>query len=570
MERRRPDVQEQEEEDESSRPEDESQSLLDSIRSLDVSDSESDDASSKISTDLHKMIRKRKWNKLIKAVDQLLRKGTDHDRRSALTKCNKYGESTLHVATWNAPAAIVSSMLQLVPPDEAKDFVLEVDNNGNTVLHFACASLEQQDEFAVVREIASMAPEAIELQNRDGDSPLHSLMSSKAFHRSPDFVLEAMAEDLITLLLDMKRSAGVLGNNEAATLLHVAIASEAHERVLMRLIHLAPESIIRADEQGMLPIHYLAAFGGTLPWTVAQEILRLFPECVHRRTNNGDTPLHLLVENSMKYLNDIGVLHRNTTKLAELLVGSSRSKDCPLTAQNNHKLTPLHIAALRDTPNQLLKVLLSLPGGEYATAITAEFQATPVHLLCASPDVSFRLEALEALASTKACSMFDSIGRTPLVIAVQNEKASKEVITTLLEIYPRAATMPCRAGHLPIHLAVQKENADIAIVKVLLAVHPTIARAVNGQRNTPLHEAAIHGAPIKVLALLLEKYPDAIQEMNKKGQRPLNCARERNAPTAVLDLLDETTMSMSSTFRPRHLSFSSGPYIPGGSSMAEF
>lgn len=545
-------------------------SLYSSQRSLDASDSETDsDENSRIRVDLHRMIRKKKWRRLTKAVESLLREGKDHERRSALTKCNRYGESTLHVAAWNAPASIVKSMLLLMPPDEAGDFVLEVDNSGNTVLHFACASLEHVEELGIVREIASIAPEALEMQNRDGDTPLHSLLSSKVFRQSSDFVMEAAAEDLITSLLGMNDSPGLLRNNEAATLLHVAIASEAYERVLMRLLQLIPESVNFTDDQGMLPIHYFASFGGTLPWTVAQEIIRLFPECIHCRTSNGDTPLHLLVENAHKFLNDLGILHRNTTKLAELLIGSSRSKDSPLTAQNSHKLTPLHIAALRDTPVQLTKLLLSFPGGDFATAVTAEFDATPVHLLCASADVSDRIDTLEALASSKACSMFDSMGRTPLVIAVQNERASKEVIAHLLEVYPRAATMRCKAGHLPVHLAVQKPNSDFAIVKLLLSIHPKIARAVNANRNTPLHEAAIHGAPIAVLSLLLERYPDAIQEMNHKGQRPLNCARERNAPTAVLDLLDETTMSLSSSLRPRHLSFSSGPSVSGGS-MAEF
>ncbi|GKY98532.1 hypothetical protein MPSEU_000810300 [Mayamaea pseudoterrestris] len=539
---------------------------------LDDSNSNDDDsnASAKLrNQDFHRLIRKQKWRRLAKATDYLLRVGSDYDHRSALTKCNKYGESTLHVAAWNVPSAIFTTMLQLVPENEASDFLLEVDNNGNTVLHFACASLEHQEDFAVVRKVANMAPEALDVQNREGDTPLHALVSSKGFQRCSDFVLEAMAEEIITLLLEVKKSSELLLNNEGANLLHVAVACEAHERVLMRLIQLDPESVKQADEQGMLPIHYLAAFGGTLPWTVAQECIRLLPECVHHRTSSGDTPLHLLVQHATNYLNEMGVLHRNTTKLAELLIGSSRSREMPLLAQNSRKLTPLHIAAVRNTPTQLTRLLLSVPGGEYATAVSAEFEATPIHLLCAAPDVSERLDTLEILATSKACCMFDSIGRTPLVIAVQNETASKELISHLLEVYPRAATMPCRAGNLPVHLAVQKQNIDVSIVKQLLAVHPKIARAVNASRNTPLHEAAIHGAPAPVIALLLEKYPDAIQEQNKKGQRPLNCARERKAPTDVLDLLDETTMSLTSTLHPIQLSFSSSPLVPGRS-MAEF
>lgn len=542
---------------------------------LDLSDSDSDkdNRTNNLHVDIHKLIRKKKWKKIIKTTTYLMKKGSEDDRRSALTKCNKYGESTMHVAAWNAPSEVVRALLQLVPVNENSDFLAAVDNNGNTVLQFACASMKPSDEFVLIRDMISMAPEVIEILNRDEDSPLHLLVSSSAFRRSSDFAIEAAAEELITFFFKTSCSGGVVCNKEAATPLHVAIASGAHERVLMRLIQIAPDSLEMADEQGMLPIHYLAAFGGTMPWTVAQEMICLFPDCLLYRTSSGDTPLHLLVQKAAEYLNDNGVFERNTTKLAELLVGTSAgSKASPLTAQNIRKLTPLHLAALHRTPSQLMRLLLSFPGAGYATAVTAEFGATPVHLVCASPSVSSNLDTIEALASPKACSMFDSYGRTPLVIAVQNESANAEVIAHLVEVYPRAATMPCPGGHLPVHLALQRANVDADIIRALVSVHPKLARAKSAKGNTPLHEAALNNAPIAVFRLLLERYPDAIQDVNKQRQRPLDCAGERMCPFEIMNLLDETTISLSgSSPQPtgRRLFFPVSVDNPGVS-LAEF
>jgi len=502
-------------------------------------------------TDLHPFFRKCDWKSLLESIKVLQRSADSTDLEEVFTSLNGDGETILHTCAWKAPPRLALMLLELVPMDRRKEFLLMLDSHGNTPLHLACANLDERVEFAVIKNILLLAPEALEIPNFYGDSPLHLLVTSPAFAKSPDFSVEAAAEEAITSLLMMVGYLATQKNQSGATLLHCAIAHGAHERVLVKLLNLAGEAASIADSRGMLPVHYVAAFGGT-PWTFVGQLIWANPSSITHQTQNGDTPLHLLASNSLKHIkNKEKFVDRNTTKLAELLVGSGAEDVSPLMVQNNEKMSPLHCCALFDTPPQLTRVIMESPLAQSASALTTEFGATALHLACASSSVSDSLANVELLATRQACSVKDSNNRTPLMVAVQNPKASGEVIKALCNTYSEAAAMSLSRGHLPLHLAVQGKRIKSSVVRALVKAYPESVNLVTRSGNTALHEACAANAQASVLEFLIDRNRDALLLQNKHGETPLDLAIASGATQETISLLDGSSLpkrSVRSTY----------------------
>jgi len=519
---------------------------------------EATEEASSASNLLHRYLRTAEWKLLLEAILKLQSAG-QNTIQSALSCRNELGETPLHVAAWKAPPRLALLMLELVPTDVCKQLLLTVDDDGNTPLHLACANLDETVEFAVIKNVLLLAPDSLEMQNLYGDTPLHLLVCSKAFAKSSNFAVEAAAEEATTSLLMMVGHLAIVKNDCGLTLLHIAIAHGAHERVLVKLLSLGPAAAQVRDQRGMLPVHYVAAFGGT-PWTFVRQLLQTSAESCTAQTENGDTPLHLLMSNAKKNLvqpKKHRFVNRNTIKLAELFVGgktpsnssgssgSSRGggggdTNSPLLVLNTEYLTPLHCCALFDTPPQLTKSIMSSPYAKQASVLTTQFGATALHLACASSRVADSLNNLEAIATPEACDIKDFNDRTPLMVAVQNSRATGDVIKTLTEAYPKGAAISSELGLLPLHLAVQSSKVRESTLRPLLEAYPDSVYHVTKTGNTALHEACAHGAPPAVLRLLIMKNPGAVKVVNDAGGKPVDCALKGNAKEDILALLGDS------------------------------
>lgn len=403
------------------------------------------------------------------------------------------------------------------------------------------------------------------------------LMASRAFQKSTggdaddDAAVEEAAEQAIVSLLLMTPSASTAActqNGNGATLLHVAVCADVHERVLARLLALAPRSAKVPDRRGFLPLHFAAAFG-TAPWQVVEEMIRLHPDSTSIQTDEtGDTPLHLLMSNSHKFVcaipedaggddggkkkkkkrkkkkdGDSYAVDENTIKLAELLLSTSENAKlpAPILIRNHEDLNPLHAAALFNTPVQLTRILMESSGGAQAVAQTTSYggDRTALHLACASRKVSKCAGNVEVLSSREACAAVDEQGKTPLAVAAQNRKVTKKVVKTLTSTYPEAASVPTPTkGYLPIHLAVRNTKSKPTVIKALLNACPDAVRAVTNKGNTPLHEACKYGAPRPVVELLIDEYPGALSVENKSHELPIDRARANGATRDTITLLD--------------------------------
>lgn len=497
--------------------------------------------------DLHALITEGEWKQLRKALERMHEEASEEDLAEVFGRRNSEGETPLHTAAWKASTKIVVQMLNLVPEYDRDHYVLAVDHFGNTPLHLACANLVRGGDVQRIKNLVRLGPEALEMPNQHGDTPMHLLMMSSALQRADDFKAEAVAEDLVDSLFKLCRS-GLLGNQSGATLLHVSIALSTYERVQHRLLELEPAAAKVVDHHGLLPIHYVAAFG--TPWTVAERLLEIYPASINCTTKDGDTPLHLLMSNSHKFLKPDGkFVDRNTTKIAELLVGDGSSKS-PVLTKNKDQLNPLHAAALFNVPVQLTKIQMDSAGGKMASLDPSASGATALHLACASRVGKKAVENVQTLCSREACAMQDCKGRTPLVVAVKNHKVSRKTVKCLVKQYPEAANQASSNGHLPLHYAVQSKKAKESIVKTLLKAHPEGAKAVTNKGNTPLHEACKHRAPCEVVKMLVEKNPSAKDVPNKNHELPIDRARAKSAPKKVLALLGG---SVGTSVRPTHL-----------------
>jgi hypothetical protein len=220
---------------------------------------------------------------------------------------------------WKAPAALTLFLLEL-RSNELSVLCMARDADGNTALHLFCANVDsfEKRELVLLKHLVQGAPRSLQLPNSEGDTPLHLLVASKACS-SGETSSEATAARAVSILLDESVDAAIIQDASGATPLHVAISHGSYELVLMKLLEVAPVASKVADERGMLPLHYVAAFWQT-PFGPVDLLVRANPEALTATTVNGDTPLHLLISNNP---GDVERLDSSMMKIVELLAGMS-------------------------------------------------------------------------------------------------------------------------------------------------------------------------------------------------------------------------------------------------------
>jgi ankyrin repeat protein len=471
-------------------------------------------------------------------------------------------------------------MIRLLPRDSHEISVLMGirDGEGNTPLHLCCGNLEYREGcvdycLLALKDIVKVAPaKAWSMQNSEGDTPLHMLVtsqlctadvvSSSIGSNSSSHQLLASASnasklalEAVDLALFSSTEALTVKDRTGATPLHASIANGSHACVIEALMNAVPSAAMVADGRGMLPLHYAAAFGRASVNTV-KRLVAENPQALVQPDNDGDIPLHLVVSNATSESEggsrrgsagggaagdsgDNGKMDKNRLKIVELLMHASlRDGDAtsPILATNREKLTPLHCCALFDAPPQISKLLMKHPNANAASSVTNSFGATPLHLAAAQPGVSQSIATVLAIGTPDAAAVQDRLKRTPLHVAAQNTYATNLLIKTLAELNPEAAAIKTQRGHLPLHLAAQSQAKE-PVIRALIKAYPAAAEARNKSNNTPLHDAAKYRASLGVVKLLLDAYPGALYVQNQYGNLPLHCATAYQAPGEVVQLL---------------------------------
>jgi ankyrin repeat protein len=530
---------------------------------------------------LHSALEKSDWNTLNSTLMALSKSNNNSDMAAQLSVPHPIeGGTALHVAAWKAPPALFVKMIRLLPRDAREISVLMGirDGEGNTPLHLCCGNLEYRDGcddycLMALKEIVKVAPaKAWSMQNSEGDTPLHMLVTSHLC--TSDMVMSGGNSSSTRLLASVSSASklaleavdlALFSGTEALTMqekptgatpLHVALANGAHACVIEALLEAAPSVAVLEDSRGMLPLHWAAAFGRTSS-SVVKRLIEENPQALVHPSNDGDIPLHLVVANAQ--INggetnrrsstggtdsDSSKVDKNRLKMVELLMqdagraASLRDGDTtsPILMTNREKLTPLHCCALFDAPPQISKLLMKHPDANEASSVTNSFGATPLHLAAAQPGVSQSIATVLAIGTPDAACVQDRLKRTPLHVAAQNTYATNLLIKTLAELNPEAAAVKTQRGHLPLHLAAQSQAKE-PVIRALVKAYPAAAEARNKSNNTPLHDAAKYRASIGVVKLLLDAYPGALYVQNQYGNLPLHCATAYQAPSDVVQLL---------------------------------
>ena len=318
--------------------------------------------------DLHDDMDKSEWTTLHKHLVLLFAK--PEMIPEAMKKIKPLDSSTpLHRAVWLAPPAL--TLLLILLGDSCREVFEILDNDGNTPLHLCAANLQisianekpfrKHDDSKVadntpadekgievintkiLTSLVDASPEVAKKQNAGGDTPLHLLVSSPQastlFHKSYQGI-----EEVLSSLVKADKNICKLQNGTGATPLHIAISNRCSDLILNQLIDYCPDCCAIRDKQGMLPLHYVAAFGHISLRSV-KKIVDVYPEAIHQTSLNGDTPLHVGLSNALvTMVNDNGKLKRRSLKLFEFLVVRSDQnseldqKTDPLLICNNEKV----------------------------------------------------------------------------------------------------------------------------------------------------------------------------------------------------------------------------------------
>jgi len=318
------------------------------------------------------------------------------------------GSTPLHTAAWKAPSILALSIIRLLPPTDAGDRIfVTVDMDGNTPLHLCCANLSPFYDsntaktsfpfldLSVLELLLQKAPQALEIQNDEGDTPLHLFVGSPAACYS-DTYTETSSLKALSIILDHLPSPETALSQDmtGASSLHLAVANHANKLILAKLLDAAPDACKAEDEHGMLPLHYVAAYLNA-PAPIVKKMLDIYPNGAYHKTENGDTALHLVVRNTANSPGELAniffrtfdstkQLDSNIKDIVSFFMDENSTQDIsPLLIANREKLTPLHCCALFNAPTNITRLLMKHPHALRAASMQNAFGATALHLAVA-------------------------------------------------------------------------------------------------------------------------------------------------------------------------------------------
>ena len=411
--------------------------------------------------------------------------------------------TVLHLAAQKAPKTLILLILDVVMTGSGgatstmiKNYCLCGNNDGNTPLHICCANLERTVmresgevtiDFSVIKNLLVLGPEALVMQNKNGDTPLHLLLASNSLQRPDDPAAAqhavASAVEAIAAIVCMEKDMALKQNVNGLTPLHVAIANHCPKNVLLQLFLMVPQAATITDNDGMNSMHYVASFG-VQSWSFVEQLVAAYPQIIYQPTIHGDTPLHLLVANtSLAYfpgmtqaLSKVLTYNnsRHTMKLLKVLSQES-GENQPISVQNVHGDTPLHFCAKMNAPTLLTQALMESHHAPAACTISAEMDMTPLRIAMStlyrlgdSHDAVGLRNAMcnvVALAIPESCGIVDSQGLTPLMHAVQSKKWSSWLVKVILQADPECAQQTTPDGLLALHYACQNKKLKLATLR---------------------------------------------------------------------------------------------------------
>lgn len=244
-----------------------------------------------------------------------------------------------------------------------------------------------------------------------------------------------------------------------------------------------------------------------------QEIIRA---AANYKSGDNNTPLHRIVQPT-NYPPPLALVE----KLVRLAPDS-------IQIRNKDGNLPLHIAcksSRKDLPSDVVRLLLqAYPGGAQVKA--THYAQLPLHLACRG-------------------------------------SVSHQLVSDLVQIYPRATYVKDKTGSLPLHLAM-RVDASIETINLLIEANPTSLKVIpsqelrsyiargNRQSFLWLHKAIYNGFSINLVNLLVKFLPKELLKRDTDGMLPLHHACQSKCP-CYHDYV-ETLLNTNKKFLRRQIS----------------
>lgn len=344
---------------------------------------------------------------------------------------------------------------------------------------------------------------------------------------------------------DVKQYSSI-GSERKWRIVHATSAVKCHLSLFKLACALHPEQARELDESDLrrpsdpmlsgvsthqTALHLAASSnaGGESGKIVIQSLLDLYRNAAHvQDAVDGSLPIHVIVENKFK---------QDWSNFGALLCHVyPRGLQIP----DHHGKMPLHRSCTAITHSKvggedyastsvIMNVVRLFP---QAASHLDHASCLPFHILCMhakiwDENVESVYNAHRAAVQARTGPIFDN--RLPIHLACSNSATSQSLISRLVRIHPRGASITDQQGKLPFHLCCEiGKEWDDGVGAVYEAFVSAISQAeLNPRGWLPLHMVAhCENSSFNLIKKLVELNPKAASVADHEGRFPLHLACE--------------------------------------------
>jgi hypothetical protein len=201
------------------------------------------------------------------------------------------------------------------------------DNEGEMPLHIVCRS-KGEDRAALARELLVICPRSVAVRNNDGGLPIHIACVNRDPRSEEDcevihallsvfkegatvaddngllpahLAAENATTDVMEALLAAYPDAVSVNVERHGLPIHLAAVRTDDGSSMVNLLHSRYPKGAMNDDNGWLPLHSASVFAS---FATLRAVYAIYPKAVEVPNKNGDLPLHLLLDNARRSLNN--------------------------------------------------------------------------------------------------------------------------------------------------------------------------------------------------------------------------------------------------------------------------
>ena len=394
----------------------------------------------------------------------------------------------------------------------------------------------------------------------------HSTLALMACVLHPEQIREIDDEDLFgpnTNNNNNSTNATMSGRQQTTdkfTALHLASKSTMPYKdsrlVLSQILEMCPElASIPNPADNSYPLHYLCENTSKVHWAKdIRPVYNAFPQAALEQDLNGRTPLHRAT--TISELRDIPPpppfggstftpsvsTIRSTDSMTS--TSSSRTHTSQLDPAGSiiQNILALHVevASIHDVHGKLPFHSIAELGETWDTNVQCLYDAypralssrtngpsgsnLPIHLVASNPDAKPSLISKVVELNPRAASLVNREGKLPLHLACESGKSFEGGFECIYNAFPNAihTAEDNEQGWLPLHFIVTCPNSSIEMIDRVMKLNPDAATRHDGSGKTLLHLAVESGKDWSGgIQQLFEANPDAIHVEDTSGRIPL-------------------------------------------------